>query len=71
MYRDVYPYDFDVTAFSYGEINYKVVEYLMEKKLLQPKHLETVIKFMHINNYIPDGVTSPDDVLLNNNNNND
>ena len=39
----------------------------MEKKLLQPKHLKTVIKFMSINDYIPDGVTSPDDVLNNNN----
>jgi pyruvate kinase len=34
IYRDVYPYDFDVTAFSYGEVNYKVVEYLMAKKLV-------------------------------------
>ena len=39
----------------------------MEKKLLQPKHLETIIKFMSINDYIPDGVTSSDDIINNNN----
>ena len=44
MYRDVYPYDFDVTEFSYGEVNYKVVEYLRSKKLVQEGQFVIITK---------------------------
>lgn len=44
MYRDVYPYDFDVTAFSYGEVNHKVVEYLTARKLVQAGQFVIITK---------------------------
>ena len=44
IYRDVYPYDFDVTTFSYGEVDYEVVEYLIAKKLVHVGQLVIITK---------------------------